>query len=66
MEANNEIGTFKLTLQFNEEYPTKPPVVRFVSKMFHPNGTRVSASCTSLTQCGMLSIFSVCGWTALP
>jgi len=30
-------GTFKLTLQFNEEYPNKPPTVRFVSRMFHPN-----------------------------
>ncbi len=33
-----EDGTFKLTMQFSEEYPNKPPVVRFVSKMFHPNG----------------------------
>ena len=34
-----EDGTFKLTLEFTEEYPNKPPTVRFVSKMFHPNGT---------------------------
>ncbi len=33
-----EGGTFKLTLTFGEEYPNKPPSVRFVTRMFHPNG----------------------------
>ena len=33
-----EDGTFKLTMQFTEEYPNKPPTVRVVSRMFHPNG----------------------------
>ncbi len=32
-----EDGTFKLTIEFTEEYPNKPPTVRFQSKMFHPN-----------------------------
>jgi ubiquitin-conjugating enzyme E2 A len=32
-----EGGTFKLLLEFTEEYPNKPPVVRFLTKMFHPN-----------------------------
>lgn len=39
-----EDGTFKLTLEFTEEYPNKPPTVRFVSKMFHPNGMATLSS----------------------
>ena len=36
-ETPFEDGTFKLTINFTEEYPNKAPTVRFVSKMFHPN-----------------------------
>lgn len=32
-----EGGTFKLVLEFTEDYPNKAPQVRFVSRMFHPN-----------------------------
>eukprot|EP00727_Mastigamoeba_balamuthi_P006570 m51a1_g2533 putative ubiquitin-conjugating enzyme e2 2-like (156) ;mRNA; f:248777-249966 len=32
-----EGGTFKLMMQFSEEYPNKAPQVKFVSKIFHPN-----------------------------
>ena len=32
-----EDGIFCLTLKFSEEYPNKPPVVKFTTKMFHPN-----------------------------
>lgn len=30
-------GTFKLTLEFTEDYPNKAPIVKFKSTMFHPN-----------------------------
>lgn len=26
-----------MTLEFTEEYPSKPPAVRFLTPMFHPN-----------------------------
>jgi ubiquitin-conjugating enzyme E2 A len=39
-ETPFEDGTFKLVLEFDESYPNKPPQVRFVSKMYHPNGAR--------------------------
>ena len=32
-----EGGTFKLLMEFTEEYPNKPPAVRFLSHIFHPN-----------------------------
>ena len=32
-----EDGTFRLQVEFTEDYPNKPPTVRFISKMFHPN-----------------------------
>ncbi len=32
-----EGGSFKLLLEFTEEYPTKPPNVQFVTNMYHPN-----------------------------
>ncbi|CAF1237304.1 unnamed protein product, partial [Didymodactylos carnosus] len=32
-----ENGVFKLQLLFPEDYPNRPPQVRFTSKLFHPN-----------------------------
>jgi ubiquitin-conjugating enzyme E2 A len=32
-----EGGVFRLSLEFTEEYPNKPPLVKFLSKIFHPN-----------------------------
>ncbi|XP_065058567.1 ubiquitin-conjugating enzyme E2 A-like, partial [Rhopilema esculentum] len=40
-ETPFEEGTFRLTMEFTEEYPNKPPIVKFISKMFHPNGKMV-------------------------
>ena len=33
-----EGGTFKLKINFTDEYPNKAPVVKILSPMFHPNG----------------------------
>ena len=45
-----EDGTFKLTLEFTEEYPNKPPTVKFVSKMFHPNVYADGGICLDILQ----------------
>ena len=42
-----DAGTFKLTLEFAEDYPNKAPVVKIVSAMFHPNGGHGLSSCAA-------------------
>ena len=32
-----EGGAFQVSMSFGDEYPLKPPVVKFVTKVFHPN-----------------------------
>lgn len=33
-------GVFKLSMEFSEDYPNKAPVVKFTTRMFHPNSAR--------------------------
>jgi len=43
-----EGGTFKLSLEFTEDYPNKGPTVKFLSKMFHPNVYADGAICLDI------------------
>ncbi|WP_198359772.1 ubiquitin-conjugating enzyme family protein, partial [Streptomyces fildesensis] len=52
-------GTFKLSLQFSEEYPNKPPIVRFVSRMFHPNIYADGSICLDILQNQWSPIYDV-------
>lgn len=45
-----EDGTFKLVIQFDEQYPTKPPMVKFISEMFHPNVYQSGELCLDILQ----------------
>jgi ubiquitin-conjugating enzyme E2 A len=45
-----EDGTFRLVMNFEETYPNKPPGVKFVSQMFHPNVYATGELCLDILQ----------------
>jgi len=45
-----ENGKFPIMLKFNTDYPLKPPSVRFLNKMYHPNIYRDGKICVDILQ----------------
>ena len=45
-----EDGTFRLVMHFEEQYPHKPPGVKFISQMFHPNVYGTGELCLDILQ----------------
>lgn len=45
-----EDGTFRLVMHFEEAYPNKPPGVKFISEMFHPNVYGTGELCLDILQ----------------
>lgn len=43
-------GIFRLVMEFTENYPNVPPIVKFVSKMFHPNVYHDGGICLDILQ----------------
>uniref|UniRef100_A0A8C5KTF9 UBC core domain-containing protein n=1 Tax=Jaculus jaculus TaxID=51337 RepID=A0A8C5KTF9_JACJA len=60
VEHVNPDGTFKLVIEFSEEYPNKPPTVRFLSKMFHPNVYADGSICLDILQNQCSPTYDVC------
>lgn len=54
-----EGGTFKLSLAFTEDYPNKPPLVKFMSKLFHPNVYNDGAICLDILQSNWSPIYDI-------
>ncbi len=45
-----EDGVFKLIINFTENYPNKPPSVKFISEIFHPNVYNTGDLCLDILQ----------------
>lgn len=54
-----EGGTFKLLLEYTEEYPIKAPAVRFTTRIFHPNVYNDGTICLDVLQNQWSPIFDV-------
>jgi ubiquitin-conjugating enzyme E2 A/ubiquitin-conjugating enzyme E2 B len=45
-----EDGTYRLLINFDEQYPNKPPSVKFISEIFHPNVYANGELCLDILQ----------------
>lgn len=41
-------GLYKVSMEFSEEYPSKPPKCKFVPPLFHPNVYPSGTICLSI------------------
>ncbi|KAK1933063.1 ubiquitin-conjugating enzyme family protein [Babesia divergens] len=54
-------GIFTLSLKFPHDYPHKPPVVRFTTRVFHPNVYQDGSICLDILDKEWSPVFDVCG-----
>ncbi|EEA08314.1 ubiquitin-conjugating enzyme family protein [Cryptosporidium muris RN66] len=54
-----ESGTFHLIIHFTEEYPTKSPEVRFLSRIYHPNIYPDGRICLDILQNQWSALFDI-------
>ncbi|MDP2434160.1 MAG: ubiquitin-conjugating enzyme E2 [archaeon] len=54
-----EGGIFQLDMRFDHEYPTKPPTIKFVTPIFHPNVYGDGSICLDILQNQWSPIYTI-------
>ena len=54
-----EGGIFQLSMEFSEQYPMKPPTVKFITNIFHPNVYKNGNICLDILQNNWSPSYSV-------
>ena len=62
LQTDWEGGYFPLTLNFSEDYPSKPPKCKFPQGFFHPNVYPSGTVCLSILNEDSVSIFCCLWW----
>jgi len=52
-------GAFKFTIEFPREYPMKPPKVKFVTRVYHPNISDTGHICVDILNHNWTSVYTV-------
>ena len=53
-------GIFKFSIDFPEDYPMHPPLIRFITKMYHPNiDPRSGTICVDLLSTKWSSVYDI-------
>ncbi|CCF72940.1 Ubiquitin-conjugating enzyme [Babesia microti strain RI] len=54
-------GIFRLEMIFDEEYPNKPPKIKFITSIFHPNIYLDGSICLDILQNEWSPVFNISG-----
>jgi len=58
-ESPFEGGIYQLRITFPDDYPSKPPKIRFISEMFHPNIFADGSLCLDILQDKWKPVYTV-------